>query len=81
MDLDGDLSPDPSCEGRDWDPAGLGEGPDAVDLVVEVATMMSVFAAQQLVRVDVLRREALVEAVARGVGVLDVVERSVRLSA
>lgn len=79
MDLDGDLDPDPSPEGWDWDAAELGEGPDAVDLVVEVATMMSVFAAQQLVRIDVMRREALEDAMGRGVGVRDVVERSVRL--
>lgn len=33
--------------------------PDAVDLVVETATMMSVFAAQRLRRVDAMRQEAL----------------------
>ena len=33
--------------------------PDALDLVVEVADMRASFAAQQLVRVDAMRREAL----------------------
>lgn len=53
--------------------------PDAVDLVVETATMMSVFAAQRLRRVDAMRQEALTEAAGRGAGVRDVVERSIRL--
>lgn len=53
--------------------------PDAVDLVVETATMMSVFAAQRLWRVDAMRREALAEAAERGAGLRDVVERSIRL--
>ncbi|WP_374209516.1 DUF222 domain-containing protein, partial [Microbacterium sp. HD4P20] len=53
--------------------------PDAVDLVTETATMMSVFAAERLVRIDAMRREMLAEAVGRGVGVLEIVERSIRL--
>ncbi|HKP06786.1 MAG TPA: DUF222 domain-containing protein, partial [Microbacterium sp.] len=53
--------------------------PDAVDLVVETATMMSVFAAQRLTRVDAMRRELLLEASGRGDGVRDIVERSIRL--
>ncbi|WP_426321487.1 DUF222 domain-containing protein [Microbacterium sp. E-13] len=53
--------------------------PDAVDLVVETATMMSVFAAQQLARIDGMRRELLEEATGRGDGVRDIVERSIRL--
>ncbi|MGK3953766.1 DUF222 domain-containing protein [Microbacterium sp. I2] len=53
--------------------------PDAVDLVTETATMMSVFAAERYVRIDAMRRELLAEAVGRGVGVLDIVERSIRL--
>lgn len=53
--------------------------PDAVDLVVETATMMSVFAAQRLWRVDAMRREALADAAGRGAGVRDVVDRSIRL--
>ncbi|WP_194410783.1 HNH endonuclease signature motif containing protein [Microbacterium cremeum] len=69
------------------EPASAREGledfvppvPDAVDLVVETATMMSVFAAQRLVRVDAMRREMLADAAGRGTGVRDVVERSIRL--
>ncbi|MGX5769624.1 DUF222 domain-containing protein [Microbacterium trichothecenolyticum] len=53
--------------------------PDAVDLVVETATMMSVFAAERLMRVDAMRRELLREATGRGDGVRDIVERSIRL--
>jgi hypothetical protein len=60
---------------RDFEPAV----PDAVDLVVEAATMVSVFAAQQLIRVDAMRRELLREATGRGDGVRDIVERSIRL--
>ncbi|HWR86047.1 MAG TPA: DUF222 domain-containing protein [Rhodoglobus sp.] len=74
------FSTDP--EGLGW--AGAVEGfvppvPDAVGLVVETATMMSVFAAQRLGRVDAMRREALAEAAGRGAGVRDVVERAIRL--
>ena len=36
--------------------------PDEVDLVVEVADLMTVFAAQRLQRVDVMRRQALRDA-------------------
>jgi hypothetical protein len=64
---------------REWDPADEWGVPDAVDLVVEVATMMSVFAAQRLERIDAMRREALAEAVGRGGGVLEIIERGVRL--
>ncbi|MDT0144702.1 DUF222 domain-containing protein [Microbacterium sp. PRC9] len=53
--------------------------PDAVDLVVETATMMSVFAAQRVTRIDSMRRELLREASGRGDGVRDIVERSIRL--
>ncbi len=53
--------------------------PDAVDLVLEAATMESVFAAQRLERVDAMRRELLAEAAGRGAGVTDIVERSIRL--
>ena len=63
----------------DWDESLLAPVPDSVDLVLEVSTMMSVFAAQRLVRVDAMRRELLTEAVSRGAGVLDIVERSIRL--
>ena len=53
--------------------------PDALDLVVEVADMMAVFAAQRLVRVDAMRREALEDAARHGRELTDVIERSVRL--
>lgn len=53
--------------------------PDAVDLVLEAAKMMSVYAAQRLARIDAMRREQLAEAARHGSGVVDVVERSIRL--
>lgn len=71
------------------DPRGSGEGipdaaewvfvPDALDLVTETATMMSVLAAQRLLRIQGMRQEQLAETVGRGVGVRDLVERSIRL--
>ncbi|MET0736168.1 MAG: DUF222 domain-containing protein [Microbacterium sp.] len=53
--------------------------PDALDHVIEVADMMSIFAAQRLRAVDAMRREALEEAAARGRVFTDVVERGIRL--
>ncbi|WP_426320508.1 DUF222 domain-containing protein [Microbacterium sp. E-13] len=53
--------------------------PDEVDLVVEVAEMISVFAAQRLVRVEALRRQALADAAVRGRVLTEVVERGIRL--
>lgn len=53
--------------------------PDALDLVVEVADMMSVFAAQRLARVDAMRREALEDAARHGRELTDVIERGLRL--
>ncbi|WP_426322882.1 DUF222 domain-containing protein [Microbacterium sp. E-13] len=53
--------------------------PDEVDLVVEVAEMMSVFAAQRLVRVEAMRRQALADAAVRGRVLTEVVERGIRL--
>ncbi len=58
---------------------GWGVAPDALDLVTEVADMMSVFAAQRFERIDSLRREALDDAERHGGAVAHVVERSVRL--
>ncbi len=46
--------------------------PDALDGVLEVAAMEAVFAAQRMRRVDVMRRELLVEAEGRGLGVTEV---------
>ncbi|MHC3000382.1 HNH endonuclease [Microbacterium sp. HJ5] len=54
-------------------------GPDDVGLVTEVAGMIAVFAAQRVVRVDAMRRNALAEAERYGGGVMSVVERSIRL--
>src|SRR6478735_11549595 len=53
--------------------------PDELDLVVEAADMMTVFAAQRLVRTDVMRRDALREATRNGRVLTEVVERGVRL--
>jgi hypothetical protein len=53
--------------------------PDAVDLVVEVADMMSIFAAQRLERIDGMRREALEDADRHGRALTEVIERGVRL--
>lgn len=53
--------------------------PDALDLVVEVADMMAVFAAQRLMRVDAMRRDALRDAARHGRELTDVIERGVRL--
>lgn len=53
--------------------------PDALDLVVEVADMMAVFAAQRLARVDAMRREALEDAARHGRELTEVIERGVRL--
>ncbi len=74
-----------SFDPEGWDDSTLWESdcvapvPDAVDLVVEAATMESVFAAQRLERVDGMRRRLLAEAAGRGAGVTDIVERSIRL--
>ena len=59
--------------------ASVPPAPDVVDLVVETATMMSVLAAERLVRIDAMRRELLAEATGRGGAVRDVIERSIRL--
>jgi len=53
--------------------------PDAVDLVLEAATMVSVFAAQRLARIEALRREEVALIVGGGSGAVEVAERSIRL--
>lgn len=53
--------------------------PDAVDLVIETATMMSVFAAERLVRINAMRRDLLVDAEGCTASQRDVLERSIRL--
>ena len=74
-------SPDP--QSRVWlaDEADvlLPPVPDAVDLVLETATMMSVYAAERLIRIEGMRREVLAEAAGRGDAVRDILERSLRL--
>jgi hypothetical protein len=74
-----DDPPDDDDPGRDYGDVHEASVPDAVDLVLEVATMLSVFAAQQLRRVDAMRREALAEAVGRGSGVREIIDRGIRL--
>ncbi|BDV31004.1 HNH endonuclease signature motif containing protein [Microbacterium terricola] len=69
---------DDSFSEEAWD-AAAALAPDALDLVTEVADMMSVFAAEQLVRLDSLRREMLADAVQPGEPVTQVKERSIRL--
>ncbi|KQZ84541.1 HNH endonuclease [Microbacterium sp. Root166] len=53
--------------------------PDDVDRVTEVADMMAVFAAQRVLRVEALRRNALDDAARYGGAIESVVDRSVRL--
>ena len=55
------------------------EPPDAVALVMEVADLEAVFAAQRLARIDHLRREALDDVTRYGGGSRELIERSVRL--
>lgn len=62
-----------------WTEDCLPPVPDAVDLVVEVASMMSVFAAERLERVYAMHRDALDDAARHGVELTDVVERGIRL--
>ena len=57
---------------------GVHQPPDAVDLVVEVADMMSVFAAERLVRIAALLDER-VGAFADGRTSREIIERSARL--
>lgn len=64
-----------SDEELGWVPAQ----PDAVALVLEVATMEAVFAAQRLARIDKLRVEALDDVTRYGGGSRELIERSVRL--
>ncbi|WP_240642274.1 HNH endonuclease signature motif containing protein [Microbacterium sulfonylureivorans] len=75
QERDPDAVPDPGAE---W-LADVLHAPDDVSLVTEVADMMSVFAAQRLVRIHAMRRNALDEARMYGGAVAAVVERSVRL--
>lgn len=57
----------------------IPDPPDAVSLVVEVADMESVFAAQRFLRINRLREEALDDVGRYGGGAREVIERSVRL--
>lgn len=52
---------------------------DAVDLVVEMADVMATFAAQRLVRIDAMRREALRDAERDGHLLTEIIDRSTRL--
>ena len=53
--------------------------PDAVDLVLETATMLAVFAAERLRRIEAMRREELALIVGRGASAVEMAERSIRL--
>lgn len=53
--------------------------PDALDLICDAGAMVAVFAAERYRRVAAFRREALAEAAGRGRGLIDVVERAIRL--
>ncbi|WP_314508414.1 DUF222 domain-containing protein [uncultured Microbacterium sp.] len=55
------------------------DAPDTLDHLIEIADMMTMQAAQKLIGVNVLRREALADAARQGRSVNEVVERSVRL--
>jgi hypothetical protein len=76
-----DPADDPQSVGDVWDPETDVDAtaPDSVDLVVEAAAMIAVFAAQQLERIDALRREALAAADELRFGSREIAERSVRL--
>ncbi len=56
-----------------------GDVPDALDGVIEVAAMMSVFAAQRYRRIDAMRQEAVDEAERYQLRSWDILERSLRL--
>lgn len=75
---------DPRDDGEEdvveaWGDEFLPPVPDAVDLVLEAATMMAVFAAERFERVHAMHREALDDAARGGVALTDVVERGIRL--
>jgi hypothetical protein len=53
--------------------------PDAVDLVVEAGAMVSMLVAEQYLRVEAMRQEALADARGRGRQLLGVVDRGIRL--
>jgi Domain of unknown function (DUF222) len=55
------------------------DSPDTLDHLIEIADMVTKQAAQRLIGVNVVRREALADAERRGRVLADVVERSVRL--
>ncbi len=86
-------SPDDAWAALDWSGAGCDEpaevdrararaafdAPDTLDHLMEIADMVTMQAAQRLIGVNVLRREALVDAARVGRVLTGVVERSVRL--
>ena len=55
------------------------DAPDTLDHLIEIADMVTMQAAQKLIGVNVLRREAMADAARHGRTINDVVERSVRL--
>ena len=78
LPFDAENEPSRESDLDDWDEVAAA-GPDELDLVVEVSDMMAVFAAQQLERIDAMRRRALLDAELHGRALSEVIERSVRL--
>lgn len=56
-----------------------GEAPDAIDHVVDVANLVSSFAAQQAIAIQTMHDQAVADAARDGLVDRDVVERSIRL--
>jgi hypothetical protein len=83
MFFDPSIPPDPEYSGalsEEELEAAHQPGPDALGLVMEVADVMATFAAQRYERIDVLRREAHVQAEQRGGSrSREIIDRSVRL--
>src|SRR6187551_1121613 len=78
LPFDPENEPSRESDLDDWDETAAA-GPDELDLVVEVSDMMTVFAAQQLERIDALRRRALLDAELHGRALTEMIERSLRL--
>lgn len=78
LDLSGAVCGEPAEVAAARERAAL-DAPDTLDHLIEVAGMVTMQAAQRLIGVDVLRREALADAARHGRVLTGVVERSVRL--
>ena len=78
LDLDGAACDEPP-EVDEARARAAFDAPDTLDHLIEIADMATMQAAQKLIGVNVLRREAMTDAVRHGRALNDVVERSVRL--